>query len=135
MKSLLLILFIPFSNTPISYRQLTWYDFKGVPQPGSTIARSYTGIVIEKDTAYAIFESDKSWTRTNDVATLRHEQVHFAITRLYAEFISDELKGKKKPNIDDLLERWGIAEDNYDKDTDHGRNDAEQKKWEEMIKL
>lgn len=136
MKSLLLFLFIPFTIPPIPYRQLTWEDYKGKPEAGSTIARSYTGIVIEKDTAYAIFEPGMSWTKTNSVVTLRHEQGHFAITKMYAQFITEDMNKKDHHRLSEyLLENWGRTEDRYDEETDHGNNLEKQKEWEERIKL
>lgn len=134
MKSLLLFLFIPFTLPPIPYRQLTWEDFKGKPEAGSTIARSYTGIVIEKDTAYAIFEPGMSWTKTNGVATLKHEQLHFAITKRWASIITHSLIYGTL-YVCDYLRKWGEEEDRYDLDTDHGNNAEKQKEWEDKIKL
>lgn len=135
-----LLYLLLFLSPPIPYRQLSWSDFKGKPEAGPTIARSCTGIVIEKDTAYAIFEPDRSWTRTNDVATLRHEQGHFAITKIFASKIDqwktyNPVDHSYSENIHYWLDRWDEMEIRYDLETDHGRNEAEQKRWEEMIKL
>lgn len=135
MKSLFFLLFIPFTNAPISYRQLTWADFKGKPT-NDHLASTCSGIVIEKDTAYAVFEPDKSWTRTTDVATLRHEQLHFTITAYWADFISKEHRLKpplSAHSIDQILQHWSDMEEQYDKETDNGRDLAAQKKWEQRI--
>lgn len=132
-KSFLLLLFIPFANSPIRYRQLTWADFKGKPT-NDHLASTCSGIVIESDTAYAVFEPDKSWTRTNDVATLRHEQLHFTITELIAQSISR--RTFDKVYVESMLEYWNKVETRYDFETKHGTNSAEQKKWEQgWIKL
>ena len=133
MKLILLILFIPFASGPIRYKQLTWTDFKGIPT-SDHLASTCSGIVIEKDTAYAVFEPDKSWTRTNSVATLRHEQLHFDITDRFAKQISMRLKTKNWLNLDGWVDDWEEMETRYDKETDHG-NDAEaQARWEREIK-
>ncbi len=134
MKPLLLLLLIPFSNRPISYRQLTWADYKGKPQ-SSAIASTCSGIVIEKDTAYAIFEPDRSWTRTNDPAILRHEQLHFAITEKYADAITRSYKVNDYRYVTMKIEEWDREEERYDYETEHGQNIAAQKQWEEKIKL
>jgi len=135
MKLLLIIFLLPFTSTPIGYRELKWSDFKGKPT-NDHAASTCTGIVIEKDTAYAIFEPEKSWTRTANPATLRHEQVHFAITREYAILISNQLKyGWGFEYISKTLDEWGDKEMQYDKQTDHGRDSTAQRRWEEQIKL
>jgi hypothetical protein len=133
MKSLLLILFIPFAKE-IPYRTLTWSDFKGKPDKSTTIARSYTGIIIEKDTAFAYFDVERSWTRTNDEAVLWHEQIHFAITKMWAMRISNSLIYGSL-FVADYLKEWGKMEEAYDEETDHGNNLEKQKEWEEKIKL
>lgn len=136
MKSLLLFLLIPFSNSPISYRQLSWSDFKGKPT-NDHAASTCTGIVIEKDTAYAIFEPDESWTRTSNPIVLKHEQVHFAITKLYAEKIAWLTKSRCEcySEIAEELKKWEAMEQSYDLITDHGLNVEKQKEWEQNIKL
>lgn len=139
MKSLLLLLLIPFSNAPIGYRQLSWADFKGKPT-NDRLASTCSGIVIEKDTAYAVFEPDRSWTRTLDVATLRHEQLHFAITEYWARKINEfgpynGLEGKYSEIISYRLDQWNEMEARYDFETDNGRDSIAQRQWEEKIRL
>lgn len=138
MNSLILLL-ITVLTPPVSYRQLQWSDFKGKP-PAGTEAHACTcsNIVIGMDTAYAIFLPDKSWTRTNDSALLRHEQVHFDITRRFAKKVDEYLKCKSytcKEPVGFILDRWRLQQAQYDIETDHGQNATEQKRWEEMIKL
>ena len=123
MKYLLLILLLPFYSSPsITYRTLTWKDFKGAPT-NDHAASSCTGIVIEKDTAYAIFEPDRSWTRTSDLVILRHEQLHFAITKECAEKICLNLHYPDSNGRSKLIEfnllMWQIMEERYDTETNH----------------
>lgn len=140
MKALFILFLFSFSNTPISYKQLTWADFKGKPT-NDHLASTCSGIVIEKDTAYAVFEPDKSWTRTNDVATLRHEQLHFAITKYWAEKVCEAQKRNVKIGftlneyIADYLSQWDLMEARYDFETNHGQDAEAQRQWEEKIKL
>lgn len=123
------------------YCTLSWSDFKGKPDNSTTIARSYTGIVIEKDTAYAYFNSERSWTRTSDCDILRHEQLHFAITKFWAKEISNwlvlshKIVGTYDDGISARLNMWDRDEDRYDRETNHGLNMEAQKQWEQKIKL
>jgi hypothetical protein len=139
MKSLLLLLLIPFANAPISYRQLTWEDFKGKPPVAAQgDACTCTNIAIGYDTAYAIFIPERSWTKTNDRELLRHEQFHFTITYYWADFISRERKLKppySAHNIEQVLRHWHDMQEKYDTETNHGTDSAAQKRWEGMIKL
>jgi hypothetical protein len=128
-------------NSPVRYRQLTWADYKGTPT-NDHLASTCSGIVIEKDTAYAIFEPNRSWTRTNDAATLRHEQLHFAITEKWAAEICMWIKTNNKvtqcycmPDFSFELNSWEKEEARYDAETNHGQDTEAQKQWEEKIKL
>ena len=139
MKLFLLIFLLPFTFTPIGYRQLTWSDFKGTP-PANTeaMACTCTNIAIGYDTAYAIFLPERSWTKTNDPEVLRHEQFHFTITYFYADFISRERKLKPPYSahpIEQILRYWREMQEKYDRETAHGTDTASQKRWEGLIKL
>lgn len=129
MKALSLLLFIPFASKPVPWRVLSWSDFKGQPNK-EALARTQSGIVIENNVATAIFIPDESWTRTNDSATLSHEQLHFDITQLWASKIT-VANGRF---VDYYLEQWGMMESRYDKETEHGNNTAQQARWEREIK-
>lgn len=139
MKYFLLILLFPFTDNPISYRQLTWADYKGTP-PANTEASACTctNIAIGYDTAYAIFLPDRSWTNTNDAAVLRHEQFHFTITYYWADYISKERKLKHPSSahpIEQILMHWREMQEQYDLETSHGTDTITQRQWEERIKL
>lgn len=141
MKLFLLIFLLPFTNSPIGYRQLRWEDFKGKP-PANTEASACTctNISIGMDTAYAIFLSDRSWTKTNDPELLRHEQLHFKITEKMAKDIAVWIKvsnalSQHEEAISVLLYKWRLMEELYDLETDHGRDSTAQKRWEQEIKL
>lgn len=134
MKLLLLIFLLPFTSTPIGYRQLQWSDFKGKP-PANTEASACTctNIAIGYDTAYAIFIPERSWTKTNDVGLLRHEQGHFAITKWWANEVSWRIKFCQ--SVDVMLNTWRKEQARYDLETNHGQDTAAQRRWEEQIKL
>ena len=142
MKLFLLIFLLPFTSTPIGYRQLQWSDFKGKP-PANTeaMACTCTNIVIGLDTAYGIFISEKSWTKTRDAALLRHEQLHFSITESHAKKLCMWIKvyngmdKNERPAIGELLSKWRLTQELYELETDHGRDSTAQRRWEEQIKL
>ncbi len=138
MKPLLLLLLIPFTTPPIGYRQLTWEDFKGKPPVAAQgDACTCTNIAIGYDTAYAIFIPERSWTKTKDVRLLRHEQLHFAVTRNYADSITWYLRARCSCSIEigEMINKWRITEQHYDAETNHGIDTIAQKHWEELIKL
>lgn len=136
MKSLLLILFIPFSNAHISYKQLSWEDFKGRPS-GPHAAMTHCGIcvhttevndVVVKQWAEAYFDTQKSWTRTKSKEALLHEQGHFDLAKVYAAKIITGL------NSDSLLAVYQNIQVQYDNETGHGINTEVQNKWMQLIK-
>lgn len=139
MKPILLLLLIPLSNAPISYRQLVWADFRGKPPINTqATACTCTNIAMGYDTAYAIFIPDRSWTTTSDPELLRHEQFHFTITYFWAGFIAREMKIKppySAHSLEQVLRHWREMQERYDRETDHGRDTLAQKQWEERIKL
>lgn len=126
MKSLILFLFLPFPKE-IPYRTLSWSDFKGKPEKGA-LATTCSGIVIDGGKTIAVFYPYESGTLTNDVAALRHEQLHFDITQTYARKIKEGCDSK------DAIKEWILLEDKYDKETNHGLNMEIQKQWEQKIK-
>src|SRR6185295_13909849 len=137
MKLFLLIFLLPLTSTPIGYRQLQWSDFKGKP-PTNTEASACTctNIAIGYDTAYAIFLPERSWTKTSDPEVLRHERLHFAITRDYATLICAWVKVKNQmhkgyPDFSAELNAWKRKQAQYDAETDHGRDSTAQRRWEE----
>lgn len=76
-------------------RKLNWGDFKGIPPENPvefTVAVTCSTMDFEfhNDKDYKIeskFIKSKSWTITNDVKMLAHEQLHFDITELYVRKI------------------------------------------------
>lgn len=136
---LLLILFVGlFATPPIPYRQLTWSDYKGTPPAGvEHDAVTCTNIVIGPDTAYAIFLPERSWATTTDSTLLRHEQLHFAITRNYANKLQWYLKARCPCTIEigEVINEWRQEQAKYDLETNHGQDTTAQRRWEEKIKL
>ncbi|GAB3182622.1 hypothetical protein GCM10027291_53840 [Telluribacter humicola] len=140
-------------------RKLTWTDFQGVSsRPGSNYAAavftslSYEGAARMKEKHLEIEISVKtfmvksmSWSRSsahNDY-TLRHEQLHFDVTRLVAERFKERLK-KIDLTIEDhdsqiqyeFLEAFrdmDREQKSYDGQTQHGLNTGAQAMWDQKL--
>lgn len=134
---------------------LTWLDFQGninhhTPHIVAITASSiihYSGcqdgkIIYEVN---ACFEKDKSWVRAEGLNDyhLKHEQLHFDITELYARKLRDKLKNTsfkchEKEKFDTFVKNhlvyWQAEQIQYDIDTQHSNNKTEQKKWEDKVK-
>lgn len=93
-----------------------------------------------------IMSVKRSWVlkeAKNDSALLRHEQIHFDITELYArkirkllaEYINPCGKEKEIKAAINVLKQEQINENNlYDIESVHSTNKIMQKKWDEKIK-
>jgi len=86
----------------------------------------------------------KSYIRENAPYVLKHEQLHFDITELYARKLRQmmhETDFKKVKNISAEISKMYnrvMADENkeqnkYDKDTEHGLNAAKQQVWSDDI--
>src|SRR6187551_3093993 len=102
-----------------SKRKLTWDDFKGaVPDTTEPFVSAISACSIKLQYEnidslminYKIenyFVKSKSWTISDDVKLLAHEQLHFDISELYARKIRksfDSLRVKKNNNLGAYLE-------------------------------
>lgn len=76
---------------------------------------------------------------------LRHEQLHYDLAALAACRLYRELDGlcasqgsqleSKIPAIYRRMKReWDRLDDRYDRETDHGKKDGPQKRWEEKVR-
>jgi len=134
---------------------LTWDDFRGRPHVHSSVgAVTMSGISLNYEgtegslvaTVKATFDKEESWVnlKAADDHVLRHEQLHFDITELYARKLRAALKrissGIPKPEkvVEKLFDRYSgeskSYQDLYDKETDHSRNVKQQAAWEEKVK-
>ena len=138
---------------------LTWNDFQGNPNPqadeaaltASGITFSFSvqessqrGYVSFETEVFAHFYPKKSWYIKERVTDhiLRHEQLHFDLTELYArQFRYQISKLQISPNIKKQLRaihesvnlELSKRQAAYDGETDHSRNLENQIKWELMI--
>ena len=131
-----------------SKRKLIWDDFRGSPKNIGSImlAGTYSNINVKYNYLeneipnYKIecnFIKSKSWTVTDDVRILAHEQLHFDISELYTRKIRksfDSLKiakDKDIENYDKIYYSYLAKRDNYDKlyDSQVYGNNIRQQQW------
>jgi len=133
-------------------RPLTWADFKSQPTPADKLA-ALTSATIDvqaacqdfkfNSTVRAVFIPTESWVREATKASpnlLRHEQVHFDITELYArklrqkislsKFDCEHLQPRFKNLTNAVFAEWQKEEARYDQETNHGLAADRQKSWE-----
>lgn len=144
-------------------RQLNWADFRGIPDvkadAGAVTASgfAYTANIRSSSKLfrlnifiYTFFNKKNSWKKQNIMSDyhLRHEQVHFDITRIAAENFRTMLQTSNftKENYSQLLKHvwlkaqdgWNMMQTAYDEETNHSIRKKDQKRWnnfaEEEIK-
>jgi hypothetical protein len=140
-------------------RPLVWADFKGQSsKPGSRYAAAvftsfgYEGRSYPKDDDLVIeiglkifMVKSMSWGRADarTASTLRHEQLHFDVTRMVVERFKDRLK-KAELTIEDfdseiqyqfleVFRDMNTEQEAYDGQTGHGLNAAAQAEWDRKI--
>ena len=157
--SLLLISFVLFafqSSDKIPFKDnslLTWDDFKGPPQnnsPYKALTETQTTIDIKTkgDEAFITiqnyFDKNLSWTKGKDNPNLLgHEQTHFNISEVWTRKFRQRLKGKtysvktfqKELNAihSEIHKEAKAMQTEYDKETEHSVNEANQLKWNKKI--
>lgn len=136
-------------------RPLTWADFQGKakygePEAALTSADLLSGAqcrdYVFSATVTPTFDPGTSWVRDAKVATpalLRHEQLHFDLTEVYARRLRQKLSAvqfdceKLQPTFNRLTkavyDQWNDEENRYDLDTNHGLNAAKQALWDQKI--
>ncbi len=139
-------------------RPLRWDDFKAAPRSGKNYgaavfssfgyeatARTVAGVV-EVSMAVKVYQlKDQSWAwpaAKNDYA-LRHEQLHFDITRLVAERFKqkigaealepDEYDARIQFIFLDSFREMNKLQEEYDDETAHSINRAAQARWDAKI--
>ena len=133
--------------------KLRWDDFQGTPDTALPYeALTFSGIECKyefTDTSFtynvaAFFLRNKSWRMLwADSIALKHEQLHFDISEIFARALTEELarlipsRSSLKQDVRDCLKKI-IAEKEdmqnlYDEETNFGRINICQKKWEEKL--
>jgi hypothetical protein len=147
-------------NGSTKYRLLTWDDFSGKPDKNSTYqANTYWGIsygfkgadfagdtVKFKGLAVTLkFDETKSWVKEGKqtVYLLKHEQVHFDIGLICHKeiikainntvFLKADFREKLRTIFSDTMKKYHLMQLQYDEETDHSKNEANQQKWNDII--
>lgn len=138
--------------------KLTWSDFKGKPDFNHPYAAiTYSGMsygfsaeivrgkVLVTYDVKSFFVANKSWVKKwylNDNVLLKHEQLHFDITELYArkfrqrlsvKNFTENVKSEIKYIYKEISDEKVKAQKLYDVETDHSKNKIAQKKWQLKI--
>lgn len=154
--------FIESENSIVKWQerpQVVWSDFQGKPDLNSPFdAQVYSGMqyamsyhehdgIMKLDIdVHAFFNPTMSWSKKEKRSDylLRHEQLHFDISELYARKLKKELEqfefeSSKNPSkeIEHIFERLNKErkemQKKYDQETDHSKNSASQLKWDKKI--
>ncbi len=141
---------------------VTWADFKGAPS--DTIdadALTYTGITYSFNWQYSFMlnqkvlefkvfcfmEPQRSWVRKKRGTDylLEHERRHFDITELHARYLRkafgeyrpgalNEIQTDMETIFNAVMDSYRTMQAQYDRDTAHSRNRANQAQWDKFIK-
>lgn len=152
----------PAPAGPITWsasRPLTIADFQGRPGPSDRLAALTSAEIkagaacrdfVFTGTVQATFDPKTSWFRNPTTATanlLRHEQMHFDITEVYARLLRQKLVvfqakancNKLQPAFNNLTKgvyaEWSREQNRYDAETNHGLNAAKQDYWEKQTQI
>jgi hypothetical protein len=142
------------SNDSIIYWQkdlkLKWTDFKTSNKSDLRGAKSYTGIKLiplssqDKSTylAVAYFLQSKSFSATeHSDYILKHEQLHFDITEIYARKIRKKIKLLESSSQDidylalhkKLFNESRELQKRYDRETNHSKDFIAQNRWNDFV--
>lgn len=142
-----------------SSRPLTWEDFRGKPPTdGEEQARTVYLLSFESRcrgveftfNVTALMLPTQSWvkpfvqaTQAGGVRVLRHEQTHFDLTEIYARrmrrFFKDLYDPCGQPDerlreaVDRYVKEESDAQGRYDSETQYGRNDQAQARWDHDV--
>lgn len=130
-------------------RKLSWADFRAVPGTSDFKAMTYSSVPVELKISSkygiigykvsAIFMRD-SWSSTDDYSSLKHEQLHFDISELYARKIRRTIKFNMRLDQDQIMKLINLqvlalydTQSKYDEVTAHGTNLEKQDFWADSI--
>jgi hypothetical protein len=139
-------------------KQLAIADFKGKPDMSSVgVGATFSGIQVSmegqsgngkmevKVLMLVYFDKSQSWMKPEgqDERVLKHEQIHFDLTAIYAckmyqailkeKFNSKNVKQRIHEIHDKLIDELQARQALYDKQTQHGTIAEQQKTWAENI--
>lgn len=127
--------------------RLSWNDFKGTPPPqaanaaltNSSISLNFSSGSSFSYTIGCHFDQQKSWVRIQNSQVLAHEQGHFDLSEIYARLLKKAMMqyrydpatvSRDVQNIyQRMMQELQNRQNEYDQQTDHSRNEANQRKW------
>lgn len=136
--------------------QLTWDDFQAAPdyEKRNASALSASGIVHSKGCkngqiiyeVLSYFEKNESWVKEEARTDyhLKHEQIHFDITELYARKLREALSKEKfrcgqeaefENFVSQFITNWHQAQHNYDASSQHSMDKAAQAEWNKQVEI
>lgn len=158
MKLSFLLLFLSLtenypSDIGISYRPLTWADFRAPVPYNEPLIGARTCVEMDMDTfeanglykfkVVAYFLPDSSFVRSRDGETLRHEQTHFKIAYIASLRCNKALSPLQdgdvsaKREADRLYNRYCDERDavnaQFDAETNHSLNKEVEMRWERRV--
>ena len=137
-------------------RRLTLADFQARAPLGDPLSASTSSNIkadaacqdyVFSSTVAATFDPGTSWVRNPQKASealLRHEQLHFDITEVYARIMRQRLRlfaarancEKLQPAFNNTTKLvyadWNREQNRYDQETNHGLNAVRQAAWEKQ---
>jgi len=139
-------------------KPLVWKDFKGTPQQntdataltasgitfGFSIGKTGNRITDFSTNVECLFYPSESWYKPEDATPhiLKHEQLHFDITELYARKFREQISRLKtssslRNQLNDLYKSISLASSKmqnlYDEETNHSINREKQTAWNILI--
>jgi Bacterial protein of unknown function (DUF922) len=141
-------------------RLLTWDDFSGTPDENSPyeantywkLKSSFGSMSVSGDTIKLntfsvgiVLDTTKTWIKKGKAtaALLKHEQGHFNIGLLCQHelidqmrktvFLTSNIQQKMQQMFTDATYKYEAMGEQYDKETDHSKNQEAQKKWDEFF--
>ncbi len=131
----------------VSYKQLTFADFKLKKQTDNTVAESSTSIGYNYDgyktvTVFCQFNKAESYITHKGMTPyiLHHEQKHFDITYIYANKLISELQKQQVLTIEivesiyeKILSEKDKVQSQYDNETNYSENKELQAVWDLKI--
>jgi|JFJP01.1.fsa_nt_gi Bacterial protein of unknown function (DUF922) len=125
--------------------KLQWNDFQGAVSENSPFAAmtywylyyNWKGNKIQADSC---FQTNKSWIREGKESDylLQHEQLHVDIAQLHIRLFKQKIESvtsiaQVKKVFDEILKAAKQMQAQYDEETEHSRDKAEQKRWNRLV--
>ncbi len=134
--------------------KLSWDDFQATPHESNGKVAALTCSIITYKyhcegeeliiSVFAEFSKELSWVKPEAKSdyVLKHEQLHFDITELYARILEEELAMRQfvcgeenlvEEVVDDIMSQWEYFQHKYDKETFYSLDESMQLSWNSFI--